>query len=90
MPAQFSLPHLPRPSPPLPARSFARAGPFTPDKPWLLEYFDQVQYFRVSEEELEDLREKFATGRYNLQVRCSTEQGSTCMRVCLFFEVLTR
>lgn len=48
--------------------TFARAGPFTPDKPWLLRFFDQVRFFQVSEDELEDMRERFTSGRYNIQI----------------------
>jgi urea carboxylase len=48
--------------------AFARAGPFAPGKPWLLRNFDQVRYYRVSEEELERLRADFANGRLELDV----------------------
>lgn len=48
--------------------TFGRAGPFSPSKPWLLQYFDQVQFYRVSEEELEALREQFSLGRHELNV----------------------
>lgn len=51
--------------------TYARSGPFTPDKPWLLRNFDQVQFFSVSEEELINLREKFSTGRYELSIEDS-------------------
>ncbi|MEW5305221.1 MAG: hypothetical protein WDW36_007777 [Sanguina aurantia] len=48
--------------------TFARAGPFTPAKPWLLQSFDQVRFFQVSESELEDMRSRFASGRYTLDI----------------------
>ena len=35
---------------------FGRCGPFTPAKPWLLEFFDQVRFYQVSEAELEQAR----------------------------------
>ncbi|MEW5314225.1 MAG: hypothetical protein WDW38_005737 [Sanguina aurantia] len=46
----------------------ARRGPFTPAKPWLLQFFDQVCFFQVGESELEDMRSRFASGRYELDI----------------------
>lgn len=52
--------------------SFGRAGPFTAQKPWLLEFFDQVRFFEVLESELEDLRERFKNGQYNIDIEHKT------------------
>lgn len=45
---------------------------FTPEKPWLLDIFDQIKFHEVGEAELDDLRRRFATGAYELEV--STEE----------------
>lgn len=37
---------------------------FEAGKPWLLRFFDQIKYYPVSEEELEQLRSDFPHGRY--------------------------
>lgn len=52
--------------------SFARSGPFTPDAPWLLRFFDQVRFYLVSEDELMDQRAKFASGQMNISITDST------------------
>jgi urea carboxylase len=52
--------------------SFGAVKPFTPAKPWLLEIFDQIQFFEVSEDELMDLRTKFTAGVYELDVHEET------------------
>lgn len=48
--------------------SFTRAGPFEKNKPWLLRNFDQVRYFEVSEDELEQMRTDFKNGRLELKI----------------------
>lgn len=48
--------------------SFTRAGPFEKNKPWLLRNFDQVRYYEVSEDELEQLRTDFKNGRLDLKI----------------------
>lgn len=48
--------------------SHTRAGPFQHGKPWLLRNFDQVRYFEVSEDELEQMRTDFANGRLELKI----------------------
>lgn len=52
--------------------TFGRSGPFTPDKPWLLEFFDQVRFFQVGEDELVALRGRFSSGHYELKIEQST------------------
>lgn len=52
--------------------TFGRTAAFTPAKPWLLEFFDQVRFFQVSEAELEALRERFAAGQYELSVEATS------------------
>ncbi|MDX1352521.1 MAG: carboxyltransferase domain-containing protein, partial [Thiomicrorhabdus sp.] len=37
-------------------------------KPWLLDFFDQIQYFPVSEEELAQARLDFPLGRYEIDI----------------------
>ncbi|MEN9307409.1 MAG: hypothetical protein RL173_1341 [Fibrobacterota bacterium] len=41
---------------------FNRNPVFTAGEPWLLKFFDQVRFYPVSEEELDDLRAKFRDG----------------------------
>ncbi|GLC49765.1 hypothetical protein PLESTB_000289100 [Pleodorina starrii] len=52
--------------------TFGRSGPFSPSKPWLLEFFDQVRYFQVSESELETMRAGFASGQYDIEITPTT------------------
>lgn len=40
---------------------------FSPEKPWLLDMFDQIRFKKVSEDELEDLRAKFRAGKMKLE-----------------------
>ncbi len=44
---------------------------FTPGKPWLLRFFDQVRFYPVSEDELLTLREDFRHGRLRLRLEDS-------------------
>lgn len=48
--------------------TFARSGPFTPDAPWLLRFFDQVRFHHVSEDELEVLRKEFKNGECDIKI----------------------
>ena len=41
---------------------------FVDGKPWLLRFFDQIRFFKVSAEELADWRRDFPTGRRAIQV----------------------
>lgn len=41
---------------------------FTEGKPWLLNFFDQIQFYPVSAEELLKIREDFLRGRYEVEV----------------------
>ncbi len=41
---------------------------FEPGKPWLLRFFDQIRFYPVSEQELLDIRERFAAGRFRLKI----------------------
>lgn len=41
------------------------AGAFEPGTPWLLRFFDQINWYPVSGEELVELRDELATGRGN-------------------------
>ena len=42
---------------------------FSRNKPWLLEMFDQIQFFEVTEPELDRLRAEFVAGRLQIDVR---------------------
>ena len=48
--------------------SYTRVGPFEKGKPWLLRNFDQIRYFVVSEDELEDMRHEFKNGKLRLRI----------------------
>ncbi|GIL54638.1 hypothetical protein Vafri_10369 [Volvox africanus] len=52
--------------------TFGRSGPFSPSKPWLLDFFDQVRFFQVSESELESMRAGFVTGLYDIDISPTT------------------
>ena len=41
---------------------------FEPGKPWLLRFFDQVRFYEVSAEELQQIRRDFPNGDYPIQV----------------------
>jgi len=41
---------------------------FKEGKPWLLNFFDQIQYYPVSEEELAQARLDFPLGRYDIEI----------------------
>jgi len=41
---------------------------FPAGKPWLLNFFDQIQFYPVSAEELERLREDFLRGRFDVDI----------------------
>jgi urea carboxylase len=42
---------------------------FTPGHPWLLRFFDQIQFYPVSADELLDMRDRFPHGRFELDIR---------------------
>ncbi|MBQ0039787.1 MAG: urea carboxylase [Treponema sp.] len=41
---------------------------FKEGKPWLLDFFDQIQFYPVSAEELLQIREDFLRGRYEVEI----------------------
>jgi urea carboxylase len=43
-------------------------APFEPGHPWLLRHFDQIRFFEVTNEELEEARAKFLYGKYPLRI----------------------
>ncbi|MCD9026518.1 urea carboxylase [Cohnella silvisoli] len=45
---------------------------FQPGKPWLLRFFDQIQFYPVEAEELMNLREDFLRGRYEADITETT------------------
>jgi urea carboxylase len=42
---------------------------FEPGKPWLLRFFDQIQFYPVSKEELLDFRQSFLHGQVQLDIK---------------------
>lgn len=51
---------------------YLSTGPFEPEKPWLLRFFDQVRFFPVSEEELVQMRRDFHSGEYEIKIETET------------------
>ncbi|MFT7879023.1 MAG: urea carboxylase [Sulfurimonas sp.] len=45
---------------------------FKEGKPWLLRFFDQIKFYEVSAEELQQMREEFPRGRMKLKVEQTT------------------
>ena len=45
---------------------YRRTREFT--KPWLLRFFDQIRFYEVSAEELQDIRKKFPLGDYPIKI----------------------
>ncbi|ARI75670.1 urea carboxylase [Halobacillus mangrovi] len=45
---------------------------FEPGKPWLLRFFDQIQYYPVEPDELMELREDFLRGRFEADITETT------------------
>ncbi|WP_160719218.1 urea carboxylase [Bacillus sp. USDA818B3_A] len=45
---------------------------FQADTPWLLRFFDQIQFYPVSAEELLDMREDFLRGRFEVDITETT------------------
>lgn len=45
---------------------------FTEKKPWLLRFFDQIQFYPVSTEELTVMREDFLRGRFEVEITETT------------------
>ncbi len=45
---------------------------FTDGHPWLLRFFDQVRFYEVSSQELDEIRRDFPLGRYPLTIEEST------------------
>jgi len=51
---------------------FRSTADFAPGKPWLLQFFDQIRFYPVSESELLKLREDFVHGRFKLKIEETT------------------
>jgi urea carboxylase len=45
---------------------------FAEGKPWLLRFFDQIQFYPVGAEELLDMREKFLRGQFEVEITETT------------------
>jgi len=52
--------------------SWRQTNAFTDGKPWLLRFFDQVQFFPVTAEELVEWRRDFPLGRRELKIETET------------------
>ncbi|CAN8141747.1 urea carboxylase [uncultured Thiomicrorhabdus sp.] len=48
--------------------AYHRTNRFTEEKPWLLDFFDQIQFYPVSEEELKQARVDFPLGRFDIEI----------------------
>ncbi|MDI9258754.1 urea carboxylase [Alicyclobacillus sendaiensis] len=48
--------------------TFRQTKSFRDGKPWLLRFFDQVEFYPVAPEELEAMRKKFVRGRYDIEI----------------------
>jgi urea carboxylase len=42
--------------------------PFAPGHPWLLRHFDQIRFFEVTSEALDEARDKFLHGKYEIRI----------------------
>ncbi|WP_054940655.1 urea carboxylase [Paenibacillus ihuae] len=51
---------------------FRETTNFEPGKPWLLRFFDQIQFYPVSEDELLQMREDFPRGAFTVEVEETT------------------
>jgi urea carboxylase len=47
---------------------YRQTADFTDGKRWLLRFFDQLRFYPVSEQELEQMRKDFPLGRFNLRI----------------------
>lgn len=52
--------------------TFHETAEFTPGKPWLLRFFDQIEFYPVSSGELLDFRDGFLQGRRGLEITQTT------------------
>ena len=52
--------------------TYRQTASFTEDKPWLLRFFDQIRFFPVSADELQDWRRDFPLGRRDIQIEPTT------------------
>ncbi|KUJ72918.1 urea carboxylase [Thiomicrospira sp. WB1] len=48
--------------------AYHRTDVFTEAKPWLLDFFDQIQFYPVSEDELKQARQDFPLGRFDVEI----------------------
>eukprot|EP00892_Ulva_mutabilis_P009832 jgi/Ulvmu1/7220/UM035_0006.1 len=48
--------------------TFCTSASFESGKPWLLEIFDQIRFYEVTEEELARLRQDFMAGSHHIQI----------------------
>ncbi|HEX7671412.1 MAG TPA: DUF2118 domain-containing protein, partial [Polyangiaceae bacterium] len=55
---------------------FKQTRSFTGDTPWLLRFFDRIQFYPVGADELLEMREAFISGRFDVSV----EEGSFSFR----------
>ncbi|WP_206830307.1 urea carboxylase [Alicyclobacillus fructus] len=48
--------------------TFRQKGSFRDGKPWLLRFFDQVEFYPVTPAELDEMRKQFVRGRYEIEM----------------------
>lgn len=48
--------------------TFRTTRSFAPGKPWLLRFFDQVEFYPVSAQELANMRKEFLRGKFELEI----------------------
>jgi urea carboxylase len=53
-----------------------------PEKPWLLQFFDRVKFFVVSDDELETLRARYLRGDYKIDIRDDTFSYKEHVQFC--------
>ena len=51
---------------------YKHTAEFLPGKPWLLDFFDEVRFYPVSHDELQQHRKDFLEGRFHLKIEEST------------------
>ncbi|SIS93311.1 urea carboxylase [Alicyclobacillus vulcanalis] len=48
--------------------TFRQTGSFRDGKPWLLRFFDQVEFYPVTPEALDEMRKRFVRGRHDIEI----------------------
>lgn len=51
---------------------FVKSASFKEEKPWLLRFFDQIQFYQVTADQLEKMREDFPRGHFEIEIEETT------------------